>query len=104
MPVEELAGVWVHEVSHLLRDHHGRSDRLARERGLTGPGERLRMNIAADCEINDDAYGDGLVEPAGAVTPASLGSQAGELMEDYLRQFRLGPRTERLSWLDCCSG
>ncbi len=37
-PVEELAGVWVHEVSHLLRDHHGRSDRVARQRGLTGPG------------------------------------------------------------------
>lgn len=39
-PEEELAGVWVHEVSHLLRDHHGRSDRVARERGLHGPGER----------------------------------------------------------------
>ncbi|CAM5269271.1 hypothetical protein SAVIM40S_05208 [Streptomyces avidinii] len=37
-PVEELAGVWVHEVSHLLRDHHGRGDRVARARGLTGPG------------------------------------------------------------------
>lgn len=39
-PVEELAGVWVHEVSHLLRDHLGRGERLAREQGLTGPGER----------------------------------------------------------------
>lgn len=38
MSVEDLAGVWVHEVSHLLRDHHGRSERVARERGLTGPG------------------------------------------------------------------
>lgn len=38
MSVEDLAGVWVHEVSHLLRDHHGRSDRVARERELTGPG------------------------------------------------------------------
>ena len=28
--VEELAGVWVHEVSHLLRDHHGRSDRQSK--------------------------------------------------------------------------
>src|SRR5262249_8162579 len=35
-PLEELAGVWVHEVSHLLRDHHGRSDRIALARGLTG--------------------------------------------------------------------
>lgn len=103
-PVEELAGVWVHEVSHLLRDHHGRSDRVARERGLTGPGERLRMNIAADCEINDDAYGDGLVQPADLVTPQALGLPEGELMEDYLRRFRLGPHTQDLAWLDCGSG
>ncbi|MEU6076777.1 VWA-like domain-containing protein [Micromonospora sp. NPDC047074] len=103
-PVEELAGVWVHEVSHLLRDHHGRSDRVARERGLTGPGERLRMNIAADCEINDDAFGDGLTRPEGVVDPALLGLPEGELMEDYLRQFRLGPRTQGLVWLDCGSG
>lgn len=103
-PVEELAGVWVHEVSHLLRDHHGRSDRVARERGLTGPGERLRMNIAADCEINDDVYGDGLVRPDDVVHPAFLQLPEGQLMEDYLRQFRLGPRTQSMSWLDCGSG
>ncbi|MFJ9949783.1 VWA-like domain-containing protein [Kitasatospora sp. NPDC091207] len=103
-PVEQLAGVWVHEVSHLLRDHHGRSDRVARERGLTGPGERLRMNIAADCEINDDVYGDGLAEPEGAVRPSSLRLPEGELMEDYLGLFSLGPLTQDLSWLDCGSG
>ncbi|MFB7232669.1 VWA-like domain-containing protein [Streptomyces fimicarius] len=103
-PVEELAGVWVHEVSHLLRDHHGRSDRVARQRGLTGPGDRLRMNIAADCEINDDVYGDGLARPKGAVHPATLHLQPGELMEDYLYQFRLGSRTQDLAWLDCGSG
>ncbi|WP_037577948.1 vWA domain-containing protein [Phaeacidiphilus oryzae] len=103
-PLEELAAVWVHEVSHLLRDHHGRSDRYAREHGLTGPGERLRMNIAADCEINDDAYGEGLPTPEGAVRPAHLRLAEGQLMEDYLRCFRLGPYTQHLAWLDCGSG
>ncbi|MGC9496896.1 DUF2201 family putative metallopeptidase [Streptomyces sp. WG7] len=103
-PAEELAGVWVHEVAHLLRDHHGRSDRVARERGLTGPAERLRMNIAADCEINDDVFGDGLVRPEGAVEPELLKLPEGQLMEDYLRQFRLGRLTESLAWLDCGSG
>ncbi|MGW0949659.1 vWA domain-containing protein [Streptomyces sp. NPDC002623] len=103
-PVEELAGVWVHEVSHLLRDHHGRSDRVARERGLTGPGERLRMNIAADLEINDDAYGEGLARPEGVVVPETLGLPDGELMEEYLSRFRLGQFTDGLSWLDCGSG
>jgi len=103
-PVEELASVLVHEVSHLLRDHHGRSDRFARAHELTGPAERLRMNIAADAEINDDAFGDGLVQPEGAVMPAMLGLPQGGLMEDYLRRFRLGRHTEGLAWLDCGSG
>ncbi|MBW8794537.1 MAG: hypothetical protein JF597_13315 [Streptomyces sp.] len=104
MPEEDLAGVWVHEVSHLLRDHHARSDRVARERGLSGAGERLRMNIAADLEINDDAYGDGLAQPRGAVRPYMLRLTEGQLMEDYLREFRLGPLTQDLTWLDCGSG
>ncbi|MFE2045198.1 VWA-like domain-containing protein [Streptomyces sp. NPDC059477] len=103
-PVEELAGVWVHEVSHLLRDHHGRGDRIARQRGLTGPGDRLRMNIAADLEINDDVYGDGLTEPEGAVVPKALALDEGLLMEDYLRLFRLGPHAQGFVWLDCGSG
>jgi predicted metal-dependent peptidase len=103
-PLAELAGVWVHEVSHLLRDHHGRSDRFAAKHGLTGPGERLRMNIAADCEINDDVFGDGLVRPEGAVEPGLLRLREGQLMEDYLRQFRLGPCTAGYAWLDCGSG
>lgn len=103
-PVEELAGVWVHEVSHLLRDHHGRGDRVARERGLHSVGDRLRMNIAADCEINDDIYGEGLVRPAGAVLPEDLELSDGQLMEDYLRRLGLGPLTERFAWLDCGSG
>ncbi|MEU9607440.1 VWA-like domain-containing protein [Streptomyces sp. NPDC048057] len=106
-PLAELAAVWVHEVSHLLRDHHGRGDRVMRERQLSGPGARLRINIAADMEINDDAYDDDakeLVLPEDAVTPQSLGLRSGELMEDYLRQFGLGPRTQGLVWLDCGSG
>ncbi|RSS80022.1 VWA-like domain-containing protein [Streptomyces sp. WAC06614] len=103
-PVEELAGVWVHEVSHLLRDHHGRGDRLAREQGMTGPGDRLRTNIAADCEINDDIFGDGLAEPRDAVTPRRLGLPTGRLMEEYVREFVLGRSSQRLNWLDCGSG
>lgn len=103
-PVEELAGVWVHEISHLLRDHHGRGDRYAARHELTGPGERLRMNIAADFEINDDVYGDGLRQPAGAVLPQLLQLRPGELMEEYLGQFRLGPYTDEMAWLDCGSG
>ncbi|WP_433825794.1 vWA domain-containing protein [Actinoplanes sp. CA-015351] len=103
-PLAELASVWVHEVSHLLRDHHGRGDRYAAKHDVDGPGERLRMNIAADCEINDDAFGDGLPVPAGAVNPSRLGLESGRLMEEYLRDFRLGTRTSQWAWLDCGSG
>lgn len=104
MPVEELAGVLVHEVSHLLRDHHGRGERFARAHELSGPGERLRMNIAADFEINDDIFGDGLVRPEGAIRPADIDLPAGKLMEEYLREFRFGTYTPEMAWLDCGSG
>ncbi|MFD4754240.1 VWA-like domain-containing protein [Streptomyces sp. NPDC058426] len=103
-PLAELAGVWVHEVSHLLREHHDRGERYVALHGADGPGERLRVNIAADCEINDDVYGDGLAAPRGAVQPAHLHLESGELMEDYLRRFRLGPGTAHLAWLECGSG
>ncbi|MET9297460.1 VWA-like domain-containing protein [Streptomyces sp. NPDC003077] len=126
-PLEELAGVWVHEVSHLLRDHHGRGeryarehgrgDRYAREHGKPGPGERngtgatsseswerLRRNIAADFEINDDIYGDGLPLPTGAVLPSHLGLTDGLLMEEYLRTASMSGLTAELAWLDCGSG
>ncbi|MEW1858797.1 VWA-like domain-containing protein [Streptomyces sp. NBC_00669] len=124
MPVEELAGVWVHEVSHLLRDHHGRGERYAREqedREGRGRGarseqevrqaerwERLRRNIAADFEINDDIYDDlhgkGLPRPTGAVLPSLLRLPEGLLMEEYLRTSSLSGAATDLAWLDCGSG
>ncbi|MFD6346090.1 VWA-like domain-containing protein [Streptomyces roseolus] len=103
-PMTDLAGVWVHEVAHLLRDHHGRGDRLARDLGLDGPAERLRLNIAGDFEINDDIYGDGLPRPDGAIRPETLDLAPGLLMEEYVRAVRITPRTSELAWLDCGSG
>ncbi|GGP96993.1 hypothetical protein GCM10010249_14180 [Streptomyces roseolilacinus] len=103
-PVEELAGVWVHEVSHLLRDHHGRGERYARQYEEYGPGERLRRNIAADFEINDDVYGDGLPRPRGAVLPSLLGLPGDLLMEEYLRRASMSGLAAEFAWLDCGSG
>ncbi|MFJ8629293.1 VWA-like domain-containing protein [Streptomyces sp. NPDC093568] len=116
-PLEELAGVWVHEVSHLLRDHHERGARYAREQEGDGPGERsemgvpraegwgrLRRNIAADFEINDDIYGDGLPRPTGAVLPSVLRLPEGLLMEEYLRTASLSGLVADLAWLDCGGG
>lgn len=91
----ELAGVWIHEVSHLLRDHHGRADRLpaAEQR------DRLRINLAQDCEINDDLLSDGLTLPDDRVAPGTFGLPDGRLFEYYL------PRIPPHSCLhDCGSG
>ncbi|GAA3337152.1 VWA-like domain-containing protein [Amorphoplanes nipponensis] len=79
-PVPQLAAVWIHEVAHLLRDHHGRADRLPA--GATP--DHLRINVAQDCEINDDLLADRLPLPADRVEPATYGLPAGLLFEQYL--------------------
>ncbi|MER5630416.1 vWA domain-containing protein [Streptomyces nitrosporeus] len=79
-PVAELAGVWVHEVAHLLRDHHGRAGRLP----AADQRDRLRVNVAQDCEINDDLLADGLALPPGRVEPRLFGLADGQLFEAYL--------------------
>lgn len=79
-PVPQLAAVWIHEVAHLLRDHHGRARRLP-------PGTahgHLRINVAQDCEINDDLLADGLPLPADRVEPGTFGMPEGRLFENYL--------------------
>ncbi|MEU6753216.1 VWA-like domain-containing protein [Spirillospora sp. NPDC046719] len=79
-PVEELAGVWIHEAAHLLRDHHGRASRLP----AADQRDRGRVNIAQDCEINDDLLADGLPLPAGRVHPGDFGLPEGRMFEEYL--------------------
>ncbi|MFF2819955.1 VWA-like domain-containing protein [Kitasatospora cineracea] len=101
---EVLASVWVHEVSHLLRDHARRGDRLLRAMDREGPGARLQVNLAADCEINDDAFGDGLVRIPDAVYPDTLRLPANQLMEQYARHFSLDSEYQHLVWLECGSG
>ncbi|OSP40138.1 hypothetical protein B7767_27895, partial [Streptomyces sp. 13-12-16] len=94
-PVEELAGVWIHEVAHLLRDHHGRAGRLP----AADQRDRYRVNVAQDCEINDDLLADGLRLPAGRVEPRLFGLPDGQLFEAYLPQLPPHVREH-----DCGSG
>ncbi|MFD9106173.1 VWA-like domain-containing protein [Streptomyces virginiae] len=79
-PVALLAGVWIHEVAHLLRDHHGRADRLP----AADQRDHVRVNIAQDCEINDDLLADGLQLPEGRMEPRLYGLPTGGLFESYL--------------------
>lgn len=71
-----LGSALVHEVHHLLRDHAGRAGRLA-----VGAPERLRWNVAADLEINDDLRD--LELPPGGVFPETFGLDDGDLAEGY---------------------
>lgn len=86
-PVAELAGVWIHEVAHLLRDHHGRAARLP----AADQRDRLRINIAQDCEINDDLLADGLALPEGRMEPRLFELPAGGMFEAYLPGIPASP-------------
>ncbi|MBT2405185.1 MULTISPECIES: VWA-like domain-containing protein [unclassified Streptomyces] len=95
-PVTELAGVWVHEVAHLLRGHHERADLLP----AADQSDPVRINIAQDCEINDDLLADGLALPAGRMEPKLFGLPTGGMFESYLPAIPATPPHA----VDCGSG
>ena len=73
--LSELAFLWVHEISHRLRQHAERA-----------PGrDARRWNIACDFEINDSAW-RGLHMPAAypGMLPEQFGLPRGRLAEHYL--------------------
>ena len=74
--VMEVAGVLLHEVSHLLRDHHARHAEQEVAHGLL-------WNLAGDAEINDDLLAAGIPLPSEPVTPETLGAADGQLAERY---------------------
>ncbi|WP_416903831.1 DUF2201 family putative metallopeptidase [Micromonospora echinospora] len=80
LPVAQLAAVWIHEVAHLLRDHHGRVDRLP----VGQRRDHHRVNVAQDCEINDDLLADRLPLPPDRIEPKAFGLPEGLLFEAYL--------------------
>lgn len=105
--VRDLAGVWLHEVSHLVRDHHTRARRLT-EAGARR--EQVRLNIAMDLEINDDLLKSlirprddtGPSLPKGALTPAGLRIPERDLFEEYVHDIT--PTMVAAHWTDCGSG
>lgn len=81
--VEATAAVLLHEAHHVIRDHHGRADRLKLQ-----SSQRVRWNVAGDLAINDDLLEDGLALPD-PVLPQQFGFAVGEIEERYFRM--LGP-------------
>jgi predicted metal-dependent peptidase len=98
--VLEVAGVLLHGVGHLLRDHSGRA------RTMNVYGEKLATlwNFAADAEINDDLVAGGIELPGNIVTPALLGEKTGMLAEYYYAHLRDGKPPPDLEIANCGSG
>jgi predicted metal-dependent peptidase len=99
--VPEVAGVLLHEVGHLVRDHAGR----ARTMNVDGEELATLWNFAADAEINDDLVASGVELPnGGGVTPALLGEKAGMVAEYYYAHLRDGKAPPDLELANCGSG
>lgn len=76
----ELAFLWIHEISHVLREHAKRGDAVSR----AGGDYALRWNVACDLEINDAEW-EGLQMPKAypGHQPAERGFESGRLAEYY---------------------
>lgn len=77
--VQDGAGVLLHELGHLVREHAIRAD------ALDQPVDRHRWNLACDAEINDDLLIAEVALPEGVVTPEALGFEPGLMAENYYR-------------------
>jgi len=77
LTVEQTAASLVHEVFHLLNEHHPRRHAS----GILDSDAPL-WNVAADCEINDNLAATG-VDMFSMVTPTSMGQPDGLTAEMY---------------------
>ena len=82
LTVEDAAAEFLHLLNHALRDHAQRA-----RNSSVDAGTALAWNAAADCEINDDLFEDGLIEAEDWLYPEDLGM--GEYMpaEHYYRHL-----------------
>lgn len=84
--VEETGAVLIHEISHLLRGHADRCERMGAEHDL--------WNIAGDLEINDDLLAAKLPLPGEGVFPKALGLPENQLAEEYYHQLSQMPKMQ----------
>lgn len=71
----ELAGVMIHEVSHLIRDHAGRCKKITANHSL--------FNVASDLEINSGLRSDGITLPSDGMFPNKFEFPENLLAEQY---------------------
>lgn len=89
----QLGFLWIHEISHVLREHNIR----AKERSA----EPFLWNIACDMEINDGNW-EGLEAPTDfpAIYPHTFGLHNGQLAEFYYQKLEKNQSKQTvLNWI-----
>ena len=79
--VEAVAAVLLHEVHHVVRNHHDRAARLD-----VDTDTHQLWNLAADAAINDDLVAEQVPLP-GPILPRHLGVHDGGFEEQYFRHL-----------------
>lgn len=86
LTVTECAGVWLHEVGHVLRDHNSRWQAM-----LEPPTRQPAWNVAADAVINADLREANVALPARPVYPEAIpGADRSMTAEQVYRLFAPG--------------
>jgi predicted metal-dependent peptidase len=97
LSVQELAGAWLHEVGHLLREHAARFAELGEP-----PEHALLFNVAGDAAINADLLDARVTLPPGAVHIGQIAGATRGMTAEQI--FRLLPvRRPEESTVDCGS-
>lgn len=78
-PPDELAGVVLHEVAHLVLKHHKRCQ------ALVGPENTPLWNTACDASINELLRSQGVKLPEGGIYPETYDLPKGKVSEEYYR-------------------
>lgn len=96
--VEQVTTLLLHELGHVLRDHHQR----ARAFGVT-EATAAAANIAMDCPINEDirvqveTWKDTPHLPAGSYYPETIGAPGGQTWEAYYQLLLENPHEAPVS-------
>jgi predicted metal-dependent peptidase len=102
--IPQIAGVLLHEVGHVVRDHAGRARTIGvatRGNQRADSADHRCWNVAGDAEINDDLISDGAELPGGGVTPKRLGLPNERTAEFY---FAALMKRSGLPDVDCGPG
>jgi predicted metal-dependent peptidase len=87
LDTEQLAGVWLHEAGHLLRESADRFRALAEP-----PWRRMAWNVATDAAINEDLRDAGQSLPEGVLYVELIpGGSAGMTAEELFRLLKDAP-------------